>query len=68
MPKILAALVLGAAMSLPTATTFGDEGNWGDRDSAGRPMVIHIEPTGSGMVACDHRLSVGEFRAEHEQC
>ena len=68
MPKILMALVLGVALSLPAATAFADEGNWGDRDSSGKSVVVQIEPTEPGIVACDHRLPVGEFRAEHERC
>jgi hypothetical protein len=68
MPKILMALVLGTAFSLPAATAFADDGNWGDRDSSGRSVVVHTEPNEPGSVACDHRLPVGEFRAGQAQC
>jgi hypothetical protein len=68
MPKILVALALGVAISLPVATAFADEGNWGDRDSSGRSVVVQVEPTEPGIVACDHRLPAGGVRAEHERC
>ena len=51
MRNIFVALFVGAAILLPAAGAFADEGNYGDRDSSVAPVVVQAEPIQLGNVS-----------------
>ena len=51
MRNILVVLATGAAILLPAAGAFADEGNYGDRDSSVASVVAQGEPIQIGIVS-----------------
>ena len=51
MRNILVALIAGAAVLLPAAGAFADEGNYGDRDSSVATVGAQTEPIQVGIVS-----------------
>jgi hypothetical protein len=65
MQKILAALVLGVGILLPTAA-LADEGNWDERAPYASPVVVQADSIELGSVTGTDAPPVEQFRADQE--